>query len=254
MEFGLQKTEKVGSPVLAGNPRKRVEAKAYRARDRMDSGWFRHDAGTSENSPSISPACSPLRAANGRGQQVRVNSPQICARCSCSKQANKIQQHVVAAGVRTEHFDRGRSPSKVHSPLPEPTARLQQQIFANCSSWYRHEHTVIASDVEDERNAEDQCCSPTPAWWHGGQAGECGGQFSPCSRRLGTEADEYWKRNHDGSTKDWYRHEHTVVEEKENELAGVDEIGDSLAAVPTEENCILTPADCCISGCLNLMD
>jgi len=256
MEFGLQKTEKMGSPAPAGNPRKRAEAKAYRARDRMDSGWFRHDAGTPENSPSVSPARSPLRAAIGHGQQVRVNLPQICAHCSHSKQAHKNQQHVTAAGVRTEHFNRGHSPSKVRSPLPESTARMQQQIFANCSSWYRHEHTIIASDAEDQHN--DQHCSPTPAWWHSDQAGGHGGRFSPHSRRVCTEAEEYYKRNHDGSTKDWYRHEHTLVEEKENQFVDVNEIGASLATefVPSEENCIITPAGngCCICGRLNMVD
>jgi len=247
MEFGLQKPEMMEPPLLVGNPRKRVEAKAYRARDRMGGGWFRHD---SESSPSTSPARSPLRAAVGRTHQVQVNPTQICARCSSrkQKQAPKIQQQVVAAGVRTEHFTRGHSPSKVHSPLPESAARLQQQIFANCSSWYRHEHTVIASDAEDEQN-EDQHCSPTPAWWHGDQAGGRGAQSSPRSRRVCKEAEDYWKRNHDGSTKDWFRHEHTLLEDKENELADVDEM-DACLAAELKENCIVAPADngCCVCG------
>jgi len=256
MEFGLQKAEKMESPVVVGNPRKRIEAKAYRARDRMDGGWFRHDAGTSENSPIVSPARSPLRAAVGRSPQVQVNPPLICAHCSCSKQA-EIQQHTVAAGVRTEHFNRGHSPSKVHLPLPESAARLQQQIFANCSSWYRHEHTVIAGDEEGQQNDGDVRCSPTPAWWHSDQTGGHHGQCSPRSRRVCTKAEEYWKRNHDGSAKDWYRHEHTFVEDKENELADVEEIGVSLGMelIPSEDQ-IVTPAGdgCCVCGRLNVVD
>lgn len=250
MEFGLQKAEKVESPLLVGNPRKRVEAKTYRARDRMDGGWFRHDSGTPEHSPGISRAHSPLRTAVGPSQQLQANPRQICAHCSCSKQAHKIQQPVVAAGVRTEHFSRGHSPRKVHSPLPESAARLQQQIFANCSNWYRHEHTIV--DTEDEQNERDEHCSPTPAWWHGDQAGGRAGQFSPRLRRVCKEAEEYWKRNQDGSTKDWFRHEHTLVEDKENELADVDEIGTSIGMelISSEENQVINPAGngCCICG------
>lgn len=253
MEFGLQKADKMGFPVLVGNPRKRFEAKAYRARDRMDGGWFRHDAGTPENSPCISPTRSPLRAAIGN----QVKPPQTCARCSCSKQP-EIQQHILAAGVQTEHFNRGRSPSKVHLSMPESTARLQQQIFANCSNWYRHEHTIIASDDEGQRDDGDPHCSPTPTWWHNGQTGGHHGQCSPRSRRVCPEAEGYWKRNHDGSVKDWYRHEHTVFEEKENELADVYEVGVSVGKelIPSEEDRIVTHAGnrCCICGSLNVVD
>jgi len=199
MEFGLQKNEKMGSPVLVGNPRKRIEAKAYRARDRMDNGWFRHDAVTPESSPNASPMASPLRSGGGgRSQEVLGNLPPVCVHCCCPKQPDK--QQITAA----------RS---------ESAARFQQQIYPNCSHWYRHEHTIIASDSDEEqRNGKEQCFSPTPTWWH---SDETAGQSSPRSRRVCAEADAYWKRNHDGSAKDWYRHEHTLVEEKENECPDV---------------------------------
>jgi len=215
MEFGLQKAEKMESPVLVGNPRKRIEAKAYRARDRMDGGWFRHDAGTPDNSPHVSPAASPLRATSNRHQQVDGNLPRMCTHCSRSK----FQQHTVAAGVKSTPLNgEQQSPKKVH--LSDAAARFQQQIYPNCKDWYKHEHTIIISDVDEgEHNGKDKCHSPTPTWWYRDQHGS--NQFSPRSRRACAEAEEYWKRNHAGSTKDWYRHEHTLVEDKENEFADV---------------------------------
>jgi len=249
MEFGLQKAEKMESPVLTGNPRKRIEAKAYRARDRIDNGWFRHDAGTPENSPSVSPAASPLHV-TGRSQQMLSPLPQICVRCSSDKQQLlKFQQQTVAAGVRSGTLNRGQSPNKIH--LSDATARLQQQIYPNCSGWYRHEHTIIASDTDVEQKDEKaQCRSPTPSWWHGDQAG------GTHSRRVCLEAEEYWKRNHVGSAKDWYRHEHTLVEEKENEFADVMEIGISPAKgfCSSEADMIIATNGhgCCICGGSNM--
>jgi len=252
MEFGLQKPERMGSPILVGNPRKRIEAKAYRARDRMDNGWFRHDTGTPENSPNVSPAASPLR---GRSQAVLGNLPLICAHCACTKQQqlHKFQQHVVAAGVRSDALKRAQSPNKIHSS--DATARLQQQIFGSCSDWYRHQHTVISNDVDEEqKNEKDECRSPVPMWWP--RDGTGSSQFSPHSRRVCAEAEEYWKRNHDGSAKDWYRHEHTVMEEKENELADVNEIGTSPAkesgSNEANPNFATNGHGCCICGGLNM--
>jgi len=224
MEFGLQKAEKMESPVRMGNPRKRIEAKAYRARDRMDSGWFRHDASTPENSPNVSPAASPLTGTDGRSKQVLGNA---CVHCSCDKQQLlKLQQLTVPAGVRTGFLSRGQSPSKI--PSSGATARLQQQIYANCSDWYRHEHTIVTGGTDEEQKNADQHHSPIPAWKHKDEKGA--NQFSPRSRRVCTEAEEYWRRNHDGSAKEWFRHEHTLVAEKENEFADLNEIGASPAA------------------------
>ena len=252
MEFGLQKVEKTESPVLVGNPRKRIEAKAYRARDRMDSGWFRHDASTPENSPSVSPAASPLPVAGGQSKQALGN---LCVHCSCAKQqVLKFQQHTVAAGVRSGHLSRGQSPNKI--PLSGATARLQQQIYPNCSDWYRHEHTIIADDTDEElKSAKGQCHSPIPSWQHKDERD--GGQFSPRSRRVCAEAEEYWKRDHNGSTKEWFRHEHTLVEEKENEFADLNEIGASPAAefgssAATKPVVTADGQGCCICGGLNM--
>jgi len=254
MEFGLQKAEKFGSPVLVGNPRKRIEAKAYRARDRMDSGWFRHDAGTPDNSADVSPAASPVHLAVGQNQQVTGSSPQTHVHCSCTKQQLlKFQQHTVAAGVRSEHTCQRQSPKKLHSS--DATARLQKQIYPSCSDWYRHEHTIIASDADEEQmNEKGQCYSSIPSWRHRDQAG--GSQFSPRSRRVCVEAEDYWKRNHDGSAKDWFRHEHTFVEEKENEFVELNQINTFSAkeSGSTEAN-MLTATDghaCCICGGLNM--
>ena len=241
MEFGLQKAEKLESPLLAGNPRKRIEAKAYRARDRVDNGWFRHDAATPENSPNVSPASSPLRVAGGQSQQVLGN---LCVRCSCAK-LHKFQQHNVTAGVQSEHLNRGQSPKKVRSK--GATARLQQQVYHSCNDWYRHEHTVIASDTDEEH-------SPVPTWWPRDQAAS--GQSSPRSRRVCAEAEVYWKRNHDGSAKDWYRHEHTLIEEKENDSEDVNK----LVASPAKEygsseanlNIASDGHGCCICGGLKV--
>jgi len=254
MEFGLQKAEKIGSPLIVGNPRKRIEAKAYRARDRVDNGWFRHDAGTPENSPNVSPAASPVRISGGRSPHMLGNLPQICAHCSCAKQQlRKFQQHVAAAGVRSEPSNGGHSPNKMHSS--DAAARWQKQIYPNCSDWYRHEHTIIASEPDEEqKNEKDECRSPTPTWWHKGQAD--GAQFSPHSRRVCAQAEEYWKRNHDGSAKDWFRHEHTLIAEKENEPADVMEIGTS----PLKEfgankaNLIIATngPGCCVCGGLSV--
>jgi len=247
MEFGLQKGEKIGSPVLVGNPRKRIEAKAYRARDRMDSGWFRHDASTPENSPNVSPAASPARIGGGRSPQVLGNLPQMCVHCSCAKQQlHRFQQHVAAAGVRSGPLNSGQSPNKLHSS--DAAARWQKQIYPDCKDWYRHEHTIIASDPGDEQ--KDECHSPAPTWWHKGQVGS--GQFSPHSRRVCVEAEEYWKRNHDGSAKDWFRHEHTLIAEKENEPADVMEIGTSPAKEFGSNEADLNGRGCCICGGLNV--
>ena len=166
MEFGLQKNEKMGSPILVGNPRKRIEAKAYRARDRQDQGWFQHDDGTQENLPSSSPTGSPLRAAGGRSRPGCVH----CSSVTKQQQLplHEFQQHIVAAGIPTEHLNRGRSPCKIQSLQPDAAAvRLQQQFYLNCSDWYRHEHTVIADDADDvQKNEKDQCHSPAPTWGH----------------------------------------------------------------------------------------
>jgi len=220
MEFGLQKSEKIGSPLLVGNPRKRIEAKAYRARDRMDSGWFQHDAGTPEKSPSVSPAASPLPVARCDSKQALGNLPVQCL--SDEQQLLKFKQQTVAAGVPSEPLRsrRGQSPSKMSSSA---TARLHQQIYPSCSVWYRHEHTIVSGDAEEEESAKDQCHSPIPS--RRCKDDRSDGQFSPCSRRVCAAAEEYWKRNHDGSAKDWFRHEHTLVSEKENEFADFNEIG-----------------------------
>lgn len=208
MEFGLQKAEKTGSPALVGNPRKRVEAKAYRARDRMDNGWFRHDGVNPEDSPNVSPRSSPLCGRN----QVPSNLPKASVHCSCAQQ---LYKNTAAAGVPSEHVDRARTSSKVQSPLPEYAARFQQEVFPSCSFWYRHEHTVVVDETEPEQQKKehDQCYSPGPVFRSSEPAA---GHFSPQSRRVCAKAEEYWKRNHDGSTKDWFRHEHTLVAEKEN--------------------------------------
>jgi len=223
MEFGLQKSEKIGSPVLVGNPRKRIEAKAYRARDRKDGGWFQHDVSSPEKSPNVSPAASPLPLAGGHSKQAHGN---LHVRCSNDKQQLlKLKQFNVAAGVTTEPLSRGQNLNKM-SPSTA-TARLHQQIYPSCSVWYRHEHTVVTGDLEEEeKSAKNQGHSPIPSWRCKNERGD--GQFSPRSRRVCAEAEEYWKRNHDGSAKDWFKHEHTLVAEKENEFADFDEIGTSL--------------------------
>jgi len=127
MEFGLQKADKMESPVLMGNPRKRIEAKAYRARDRMDSGWFRHDAGTPDNSPNVSPAASPLPGTGGRSKQLLGN---LCVHCSGDKQQLlKLQQLTMPAGVRSGSLNRGQSPKKLLRQvllLPACSSRFMQ--------------------------------------------------------------------------------------------------------------------------------
>jgi len=251
MEFGLQKTKKLESPALVGNPRKRVEAKAYRARDRMDSGWFRHDAGTPDHSPNVSPAASPLPLTGGRSKQFLDN---VRTRCSCEcdrEQILKFPQHTVAAGVRSGPMHGGLSPGKVH--LSGATARLQQQIYPSCSVWYRHEHTIVTSDTDEEQK-KDKCHSPVQTWRHKDERD--GGQYSPHSRRVCAEAEDYWKRNHDGSAKDWFRHEHTLLEQKENEYADVNAVGISpMAEFGSSATDPIITTDghrCCICGGLNV--
>jgi len=246
MEFGLQKADKMESPVLMGNPRKRIEAKAYRARDRMDSGWFRHDAGTPDNSPNVSPAASPLPGTGGRSKQLLGN---LCVHCSGDKQQLlKLQQLTMPAGVRSGSLNRGQSPKKIASS-GAAAARLQQQIYANCSDWYRHEHTIITGDTDEEQKNADQCHSPIPTWRHKDEKGGGSGQFSPRSRRVCAEAEEYWKRNHDGSVKEWFKHEHTLMVEKENEFADLSEVCVSPAASPIITN---DGQGCYLCGQVNL--
>jgi len=153
MKFGHQKAEKMGSPVRVGNPRKRIEAKAYRARDRQDQGWFQHDDGTRENSPSSSPAGSPLHAAGGRSRPGYVH----CSSVTKQLPLHELQQHILAAGIQTEHLNPEQSPRKIHSLQPDAAAaRLQQQLYPKCSDWYRHEHTVIADDADKEQEIETE--------------------------------------------------------------------------------------------------
>jgi len=186
--------------------RRRIEAKTYRARDRMDNGWFQHDAATPENSPNVSPASSFFTIACSWWSKSAGN---LCV--LCSSKLHKFQQCNIAAGIQSGV----RSPNRNSSGA---TAHFQQQVYRNCNDWYKHEHTIIASDTDEEQKDEEdaQCHSPVPTWWPRDQAAS--DQFSPRSRRVCAEADVYWKRNHDGSAKDWYRHEHTVIGSSEANL------------------------------------
>jgi len=234
MEFGLQsRGSQSGSPAIIGNPRKRIEAKSYRARDRMDNGWFKDDSGrkTQELSKENCNCCnkcgiallssSPPKTPGARQPLAltpkslpRMNTPRNRTVGQYQKQS-ALQTRSV--GPKIAPITDTRSPSR---------ARMHRELFPNCKDWFRHEHTIIVSDDSDDDDShgkdeqkqyKDQRRAPqkgflSPSWWPNDdnrqKSSGCSPSASPRSRVVSADAERYWQRNHDGSAKDWYPHEH----------------------------------------------
>lgn len=233
MQFGLDARDKENSATgllstPVSNSRKRIEARAYRTRDRCDNGWFRH-----EDAPSPATSTTP----------VKVLDPGCCCHCGshislCGSEVRLASAMTPSSVSRAEgrqnrdralghsHPDEWCSQGKLTPKKEEKKDALdgrqdvevlrKREFYPNSKDWYRHEHTMVCVDEDKiprnlDRTPEKVLQLASPLWWPlsvGSAEGAV--KQSPRPRVMGPDAESYWQRAHDGSAKEWYTHEHEM--------------------------------------------
>lgn len=237
MQFGLdaRNSENVDAKLLMfpsdskSNPRKRIEAKSYRARDRFDSGWFSHDSGTPSNSlPGGTPGKSIHKCCCRCGNQV-TPVPALTPRSTSRSEGRQNRDHILGYDHPPEWFGLDQhTPKKLESaisldrtPKKNVSSLRKREFFPSSKDWYRHEHTVVCGDEEEISSHSKAACFSSPSWWPVEKDDSHGSvEQSPRPRLLGPDAERYWQRDHVGSTKEWFSHEHTQETRKEHVIGG----------------------------------
>lgn len=252
MQFGLDACCKenacaVFSMSAGNNPRKRVEAKSYRARDHGDNGWYRHDDGSPAGMARATPVkrfrqeCCCRCGSQISEPAVGGSTPSSAAVTMTPKSASRAEgrrnrDHVMGYGHSTEWYGNSQctpnkdeadsSRSRHHGVL----SLRKREFYPNSKDWFKHEHTILVVDNEEMENDDhvrskkmtDICSSPS--WWP--KEGEGTVVQSPRPRLMGSDAERYWQRDHDGSANDWFRHEH-ADEKREDASGGRESDGDN---------------------------
>lgn len=260
MQFGLDACSKenayaVFSSSAGNNPRKRVEAKSYRARDRSDNGWYRHDDSTPGTMPCATPekrfrqecccrcGCQisePSIGGSTPSSAAVTMTPKSASRADCRQNRDRAMGY----GHPSEWYgstqctpnknDADSSRIRHHGVL----SLRKREFYPNSKDWFKHEHTMVVADDEDVENDDRGkvktiagVCS-SPSWWP--KEGEGVVVQSPRPRLMGSDAERYWQRDHDRSANDWFRHEH--AEEKRDDASDGRE-GDEVPIESTAETC-----------------
>jgi hypothetical protein len=265
MQFGLDACSKENAYAVymsapGNNPRKRVEAKSYRARDRCDNGWYRDDI-ASATTPQATP--------------VKRFHQECCCRCGGQLSEPSVGGVTPSAAVVTMtpksaaqaegRLNRDRMMGYGHpsewygTPSKEDVTDSgrarhhdvlnlrKREFYSNSKDWYKHEHTMIVADDEDLENADRGIGKKrmnllaSPSWWPTEGKGTV--VQSPRPRLMGSDAERYWQRDHDGSANEWFRHEH--AEESRDDVRN----GCGSDDVQTELDSGLSQNNVCCSCC-----
>jgi len=231
MQFGLDaRNIENGDAMLlmfpAGNnsnPRKRIEAKSYRARDRCDNGWFSHDNGGSSNTTSgATPGKSHHVECCCRCGDKLTPAPVVTPRSSSRSEGRQNRDRVLGYDHPPEWYGFDQlTPKKNefavrHEHSKNVASLRKREFYPNSKDWYRHEHTMVCVDDDEVENSHGKAaCFSSPSWWPL-EKEDCRGSVeqSPRPRLLGPDAERYWQRDHSGSTKEWFSHDHAQEERK----------------------------------------